>query len=167
MPFIKTQKLKYDEEGNILSGSASLIESVYVSDSKYHSKPRVIEKLGKVLFFDKSTKTGIFQSPTRGLVEYCSVTNEFKEVPLDDERISPNYQAAPPLIHTVFGDAWFLMEFLKKSGLGEVLNSVFQKKSLCERLWAHILHSLAKDGSKISCEDWIAKSYLSYVSGRF
>ena len=162
MPFIKTQKLKYDEEGNILSGSASLIESVYVSDSKYHSKPRVIEKLGKVLFFDKSTKTGIFQSPTRGLVEYCSVTNEFKEVPLDDERISPNYQAAPPLIHTVFGDAWFLMEFLKKSGLGEVLNSVFQKKSLCERLWAHILHSLAKDGSKISCEDWIAKSYLSY-----
>ena len=71
MAFIKAQKIVRDENGVITSGSAAIVDTVYISTgSKNHSKHNVREKLGKVLYLSEDRKSGIFMSPTRGLVEY-------------------------------------------------------------------------------------------------
>ena len=67
MAFIKAQKIVYDDSGRIISGSASVVDAVYVhTGSSAHSKQQVREKLGKVLYLSENRKTGVFLSPTRG-----------------------------------------------------------------------------------------------------
>ena len=79
MAFIRTRKLKYDAENKIVSGTAAIIESHYISGNvKNHSKQNVREKLGKVVEM-YSKKCGLFLSPTRGLVIYNSETDEFSD----------------------------------------------------------------------------------------
>lgn len=72
MAFIKTQKLVRDENGTIISGSASIVDTKYGNYGSYHAKHSVREKLGKVIWISDSKKKGIFLSPTRGLVENSS-----------------------------------------------------------------------------------------------
>ena len=65
MAFIKAQKIVRDENGVITSGSAAIVDTVYISTgSKNHSKHIVREKLGKVLYLSEDRKSGIFMSPT-------------------------------------------------------------------------------------------------------
>ena len=79
MAFIKAQKIVRDENGTITSGSAAIVDTAYVSTGqKNHSKQTVREKLGKVLYLSEDRKSGIFMSPTRGLVEYDSVSDTFE-----------------------------------------------------------------------------------------
>ena len=88
MAFIKAQKVVRDENGVITSGSAAIVDTVYVSTgSKNHSKHSVREKLGRVLYLSEDRKSGIFMSPTRGLVEYNALTDTFEGVERDDSRI--------------------------------------------------------------------------------
>jgi hypothetical protein len=88
MAFIKAQKIVRDENGTITSGSAAIVDTAYVSTGqKNHSKQTVREKLGKVLYLSEDRKSGIFMSPTRGLVEYDSVSDTFESVDRDDPRI--------------------------------------------------------------------------------
>ena len=68
-----------------------------------------------------------------------------------------------PEIHTVFGDTYLLFMFLKNSGLIDVLRTVFPKDTDYERLLCHILHGILRDGARISCDDFIAKFFASYV----
>ena len=76
MAFIKAQKIVRDENGVITSGSAAIVDTVYISTGrKNHSKHKVREKLGKVLYLSEDRKSGIFMSPTRGLVEYNALSN--------------------------------------------------------------------------------------------
>lgn len=42
-------------------------------------------------------------------------------------------------------------------------NPFFKKKLDYERFLAHVLHGVLKDGSKISCDDFIEKSFASYL----
>lgn len=163
MAFIKTQKLMQDENGNIKSGSASIIDTQYVTQGPYHAKHSVREKLGKVLWLSEDKKSGIFISPTRGLVEYSAMSDAFSSVDKDDERIGGAKAFPETQIHTVFGDSYLLLCFLEKEGLLSVLRSVFQKKEDYERVLCHILHGILKDGSKISCDNFIMKSFASYV----
>ena len=70
MPFIKVQKLVRDDSGTIKSGSAAIVDTVYVkTGSKNHSKQEVRERLGKVISLSEDKRSGVFLSPTRGLVE--------------------------------------------------------------------------------------------------
>ena len=118
MAFIKAQKIVRDQNGNIISGSASIVDSIYVSTgSKSHSKHQVREKLGRVLYLSEDNKVGIFMSPTRGLVEYNSKTNEFADVEKDDPRITSEIVFPVPEVHTVFGDSYLLLDFLEKQSL--------------------------------------------------
>ena len=163
MAFIKTQKLVRDENGTIINGSASIVDTKYGNYGSYHAKHSVREKLGKVIWISDDKKKGIFLSPTRGLVEYSSSIDEFSPVDRNDSRLKgtdifPNTQ-----IHTVFGDTFLLLKFLEKAGLISVLRAVFPKNSDYERVLCHILHGVLKDGSKISCDNFIAKSFASYV----
>lgn len=75
MAFIYIQKKKYDDSGKITDGIASIRESVYVKGKKHHSKQKTIEKLGRVLYISDDRKTGIFDSPIRGVVAYNVINN--------------------------------------------------------------------------------------------
>ena len=164
MAFIKAQKIVRDQNGNIISGSASIVDSIYVSTgSKSHSKHQVREKLGRVLYLSEDNKVGIFMSPTRGLVEYNSKTNEFADVEKDDPRITSEIVFPVPEVHTVFGDSYLLLDFLEKQSLISILRSVFPKDEELERTLCHVLHGILKDGSRISCDNFIQKSFASYV----
>ena len=55
MAFIKAQKIIHDENGAIISGSAAIVDTVYVSTgSKNHSRHKVRENLER---FSTSVKT--------------------------------------------------------------------------------------------------------------
>lgn len=80
MGFIKAQKVVRDENGNIVSGSASIVDTIYCNYGSYHSKQQVRERLGKVIYLSKDKKSGIFLSPTRGLVQYEAASDTFSPV---------------------------------------------------------------------------------------
>ena len=163
MAFIKAQKLTYDNDGRITGGSASIVDTIYGDFGSYHAKHRVREKLGKVLFLSPDKKTGIFLSPTRGLVEYDATSDTFCDVERDDPRIGTQEVFPETEIHTVFGDTYLLLNFLEKSGMLSVLRRVFTNDTDYERLLIHLLHGILKDGSRISCDSFIEKSFASYV----
>ena len=163
MSFIKKQKIKRDENGNIKSGSASLVESVYATDRKSgHSKQVVVEPLGKVLYLYDDGKRGIFDSPSRGIVEYDAETNVFTKLRPDDKRLpAPMSVKANADVHTVFGDSWFTLNVMNQIGLSDVIYRTFETDEDRQRVLSHVIHTVAKNGSKINCEDWIAKSVVA------
>ena len=163
MPHIKKQKVVYNDDGTIRSGSASIVDTVYDNKRKGRCSHPVIEKLGKIVFLSDDGKSGIFLSPTRGLVEYNAVTNAFQEVERSDSRLHDTEVFPDPVIHTVFGDSYLMLKFLEKTGLLQILRTAFPKNSDYERILCHILHSVLKNGSKISCDDFMEKSFASYV----
>lgn len=163
MAFIKVQKLELDSNGSVISGSASIVDTYYGHFGSYHAKHKVREKLGKVIWLSDDRKTGIFLSPTRGLIEYSSLEDTFNQVEKDDPHLSGTDTFPAAEIHTVFGDTYLLLKFLEKCGLLSVLRGVFHKNSDYERTLCHILHGVLKDGSKISCDNFIIKSFASYV----
>ena len=59
--FIKTQKITLDENGKIVSGSASIVDTVYGNYGAYHSKQQVRERLGRV-FTSARIKEAAFSS---------------------------------------------------------------------------------------------------------
>ena len=124
MAFIKAQKIVYDDSGRIISGSASVVDAVYVhTGNSAHSRQQVREKLGRVLYLSEDRKTGVFLSPTRGLIEYDALSDSFSSVEKDDPRINGEVLFPQTEIHTVFGDAYLLLRFLEKCGLLYVLRT--------------------------------------------
>lgn len=163
MSFIRVRKLVRDEKGKVVSGSAALVESQYSKGTKYHSKQKEIEKLGKIIEIDGKGRKGLFLSPTRGLVDFDADTGVFTPVGRDDPRVAGTGLFSEPEVHTVFGDAYLLLSFLGKTGMADVLAKAFPDRNERERLLCHIVHGVMRDGSKITCEDFIAKSFASYL----
>ena len=163
MAFIKAQKLVFSDEGKVVSGSAAIVDTVYDSSVKGRSRHKVREKLGKVVTISDDRKCGIFLSPTRGLVEYDSTRDAFAEVRKDDRRISGLGIFPNPEMHTVFGDSYLILSFMKKTGITGLLRKVFPKDEEFQRVLAHICHTVARDGSHMSCDDFVARSFLSYL----
>lgn len=164
MAFIKAQKIVTDDTGRILSGSAAIVDTVYVpSGTNSHSKQQVREKLGRVLYLREDRRFGIFLSPTRGLVGYDAISDSFSPVEKDDPRIDGDSLFPETEVHTVFGDTYLLLHFLKKCGILSVLRVVFPKDEAYGRVLCHVLHGILKDGSRISCDNFIQKSFASYV----
>ncbi len=120
MAFIRIQKLKKDESGKILSGSASIIDVNYDPKAKYHAQQRVREKLGKVIEL-YSKRCGLFQSPTRGLVIYDADTDSFSspltreaaEEQFNDEKLIEQIFPSAD-VHTVFGDGYLVAEVFEE-----------------------------------------------------
>jgi len=122
MTSIKIQKIVRDADGAIKSGSAAIIDTVYVSTGcKNHCTHHVREKLGSVLYLGEDRKSGIFLSPTKGLVQYSAENDAFDEVSSGDPRIRPGLVTSNTEIHTVSGDAYLLLEFLGKEGISGIL----------------------------------------------
>lgn len=163
MPFIKAQKVIYDENGKISSGSAAIVDTYYGDFGTYHAKHTVREKLGKVLWLSDDKRRGIFMSSTRGLVEYNADTDVFSPVDRNDDRLMGTETFPETRIHTVFGDSYMLLKFLENEGLMKILRDVFQTNPDYERLLCHIIHGVLKDGSKITCDNFLMKSFASYL----
>lgn len=164
MAFIKVQKVQYAENGIITSGSAAIVETQYDPTDKYHSKHTVRERLGKVLWLAADKKSGIFESPIRGTVEYNASTDTFRSVPSGDPRLKQrNTSAAEPQIHLVFGDVFFLLTSMASTGFPDTLREAFSDRSLRERLLCHLLHDIARDGDRISCDNFHRKSVTSLL----
>lgn len=176
MPTLRIQNLKIDQSTQkIIFGSAAIKESQYLPKDKwiqskdsskkpYHSISVTRENLGRVLYLSEDKKKGIFKSPTRGIVYYDSLTDEFTLVDKNDERIKHLSDEIFPEqnIHTVFGDCYLLLHFLRKSKLLEILRNSFKSDEHYERLLMHVFHGILKDGSKIKCSHFIQKSFSSY-----
>ncbi len=163
MAFIKVQKLVRNDDGSVRSGSASILTTEYDPSCKGLSRHRTREKLGKVVTLDDGGKSGVFLSPTRGLVLYDSVSDTFEGVDKEDPRIKDVGIFAEPEIHTVFGDVYLFLKVCKKSGLLKVLRTAFPQDKEYERVLLYLLHSVLKDGSEVSCSDFIGKSFASYL----
>lgn len=116
-----------------------------------------------MLWLSDDHKSGIFLSPTRGYVKYDAVSDTFSETCEDDPVLKDRMEAAEPEIHTIFGDAYLVLELIRKTGLNSVIRKAFSGEKEKERLYCHLLHTILKDGSKIHCEDFLSRSFLSYV----
>jgi len=149
MAFIKIQNLEVDKNGAVTRGTASIVDVLYVPGGKYHSKQQSRERLGKIISLSEDRKSGVFLSPTRGLVEYNSATDTFSSVEKEDQRVKNRPEVLPQTeVHTIFGDSYLLLKFLEKAGLIPVLRSVFSKDSDYERVLAHVVHGIMRDGSR-------------------
>lgn len=163
MPFIKLRKMRVSSDGTILSGSAGLIDTTYVKGSAFHSRQVQRENLGKVIWISQNHRTGIFLSPSRGLIEYSADQDQFSEVDRSDSRITNKQIFPDPPVHTIFGDVFLITSCLNNSILLKALNKTFFNKKDLQRLLIHLIHTVAKDGSHISCEDFAARSFLRYL----
>ncbi len=165
MAFIKVQKLVRNEDGSVSSGSASIMTTEYDRSYKGLSRHKIREKLGKVISLDETGKKGVFLSPTRGLVAYDSATDTFESIGKDDPRVKAFDLFSEPQIHTVFGDVYLFLQVCEKTGLLKVLRTAFPQDKDYERVLSHLLHSVLNDGSRVTCDDFISKSFASYLFG--
>ena len=164
MPFIRAQKVVRDESGRIVSGSASVVDVEYVAEARYHSRQRVRERLGRVVELSEGGRSGVFRSPTRGLVRYDADSDSFEPVGRGDGALSDESSEFPePPAHVVAGDCLLLLSVLERSGLLGVLREAFPRDGDYGRLLAHLLHSVLRDGSRVSCDDLVARSAASHL----
>ena len=56
-------------------------------------------------------------SPTRGLMEYDNIKDLFTEIKKDVKRIAGLELFPEPEIHTVFGDSYLVLSFMKKNDI--------------------------------------------------
>lgn len=126
MSFLRTQNIKRDDNGNIISGSASIMNTVYDNSRQHKSKQVVVEKLGKVLWLGDSGRSGIFLNPQRGLFFYDSYTDKFTPVSADDPRLPHSVEVTPER-HVVFGTIDMFLHFLKNLGYTALLKEIFPR----------------------------------------
>ena len=161
--FIRVQNARRDEAGNIIGGSASLVESVYVKDGGSPTKQRLIERLGTIVFMP-DRRSGIFLTPDRGLVEYDLGTNLFSDVPADDPRLQGRGLFPEPRVHTLFGDCDSVLSFMRSEGIVRILkNLAVDDDGLLERMLCHILHCILRDGANITCDRFVERSFISNI----
>lgn len=123
-----------------------------------------MERLGKVIWLSEDGKRGIFLSVTRGLVEYDSIGNQFSEVSSDAPWLSGRGLFVPPAVHTVFDDSYLLLCFMGSIGFPAILAEMFPSEAGRQRFLCHSLHSILKEGARISCDLFVQKNVLSYLA---
>ena len=160
MSFIRIQKGKKDEDGNYIGGSASIVESVYQPGSEVPCRQILVESLGQIIFLDAERKKGIFLSKTRGRVEYDAVKDMFSAVP--DPTMDDEYCDFRPS-ETVFGDVYAVLEMMKRSGMVDILNRFSDSEHFQEKLLSHTVFGVLKNGTRITCDRFIERSFLSSV----
>ena len=131
----------------------------YVKDGgKFHSRQIVRERLGKAVWLSADGKSGIFPSPQRGLVFYDSVSDSFDEAGRDDACLSSNVDVFPETeIHSVFGDAYLLMNFLVITGMADILKETFPEEFDRQRERNFMLdHPVENAAMKDKEKDWLS-----------
>ena len=117
------------------------------------------------MYLSDDKKEGIFQSPTRGLVEYNASSDSFSIVDRNDPRINTEELFPEPEVHTVFGDAYLLLQFLEKCGLLSVLRNVFPKDEAYERTLCHVLAEMESEVPVCKSKSLLRNSFARVNSG--
>ena len=167
MAFFRLQNVKWDDDGIGRGGTASLEKSKYVKELKTHSRRVLIEPLGQVVYIKRNDSVGVFLSPTKGLIECNAKKGEFSAVDPDDPRLAGWTGLRRPFVHTVFGDAYLALESMRNNGFLKILSATLPDRGIFERALFHLCHALLKDGSRIGCDDYYRKSFLSYLDPAF
>lgn len=160
MTFIRVQKGRKDAAGNYIGGSASLVNSHYQPELDNPYKQELVESLGKIIFLDSDRKKGTFLSKTRGLVEYDVDSGLFRSV--SDPSFKEEFCDFRPS-ETVFGDSYAVLEMMKSSGMIGILNNISKNEFFAEKLLCHTVYEVLKNGTKITCDRFIERSFLSSV----
>ncbi len=162
MAFIKVQKLARDRAGKITQGTASIVDTAYIADGKYHSKQIVREPLGKVISLSDDKRSGIFLSQRRGLVHYDAEQDTFRMVsPAEKEALGLSDCGAQASL--TFGDACWYLQHLHQSGLMKVLQEAFPDETLREALLVHLLHKGLPSGRCTSCAGFLSSSFAGLM----
>ena len=143
MPPVRAQEVVRDESGRIAGGSASVAGAGRVAGARYHSRQRVRERLGRVAGLSEGGRSGVFRSPTRGLVRYDA----------DSDSLGPPGR----------GDGALSDESWKGRGCRASRGEAFPRDGDYGRLLAHLPHSPLRDGSRVSCDDLVARSTASHL----
>jgi len=162
--YIRIQKVKRDDSGQIVSGSAAICKTVYdPNQNSGHSRREVVEKLGKVIWLNENNTEGIFFSPTRGLVSYNAAKDSFSEVESKDSRLQGTDYENQEVIHTTFGDVYLFLTVLGEGCLLNVLRSMSDAGIEYQRLLAHLTHEVLRNGKRIKCGEFLDTSMLTYM----
>ncbi len=164
MPPVRAQKVVRDESGRIAGGSASVAGAGRVAGARYRSRQRVRERLGRVAGLSEGGRSGVFRSPTRGLVRYDADSDSLGPPGRGDGAPSDESSEFPePPAHVVAGDCLLLLSAPGRSGLLGVLRGAFPRDGDYGRLLAHLPRSPPRDGSRVSCDDLVARSAASHL----
>ena len=166
MPWIRIQGLKKDDAGRITAGTATIIGTEYVQSTKgakQHSKQITREKLGRPLALAADRRSGIFRSQEYGIVAYDADTDWKEVLEMDDPRLEGFIEAVSLDVHTVFGDGFLFLGYLKNMGLTDILREVFPAKSDFERCIAHLYHAIMRNGAGDRCDHSVSKSFVGYT----
>lgn len=163
--YIRTQKVVRNDNGTITSGCAALCKTEYdPTVTSGHSRRKVVERLGKVVWLNENNTEGVFVSPMRGLVRYNLTEDSFYPVSLDDFRLKGTpFEEKGEVIHTIFGDVYLLLSVLGEGCLLKVFRNMYPETAKYERLLAHLTHSILKNGSREKCGEFLAKSMVTYL----
>lgn len=165
MAFIRVQNAKKDADGNIIGGSASLVESIYQKGGNVPCKQVLKESLGTIVFMD-NRRSGIFLSKTRGLVHYDADTGEFSRVDSDDPRVVASGNAYEARIRTMFGDCDVVIGSMLENGILRILrNMAVDNRAFFEKMVCHTLHGVLRDGARICCDRFVERSFISNIIG--
>ena len=167
---IRFRNIKRDANNIIVSGSAALVENSYRPNGygdrlRNHSMQKVVEPLGRVVWMDETDRNvGIFDSPSRGLVFYNLLTDEFTPVSPSDARLEGTvYKAHPERTHTSFGNTYLFLSEMEKTPFMNILRESFPDRSLYKRVLAHLVHDCLKNGSSIKCGEFLSQDWLQYL----
>lgn len=164
MPHIKVQKLVENENGTgYKSGSAALIDTVYDPNYPGKSKHVTREALGKVIWLAENRRSGIFRSASRGLVLYDADIDQFFPVEKTDPRVKELDWYHELRIHTTFGDAYLLLQFLLHSDILPVLRNAFPTEFDYEKVLAHTMYGVINGEDHGHCDDFMDQSFASYL----
>ena len=128
MPWIRIQGLNKDDAGRITAGTATIVDTEYVQSTKgakQHSKQITREKLGRPLVLAADRRSVIFRSQEYGIVAYDADTDSKEVLEMDDPRLEGFIEAVSLDVHTVFGDGFLFLGYLKNMGLTDFLRKVF------------------------------------------
>ncbi len=163
MPWIRIQGLKRDAAGRITAGTATVVDTEYVQGGKHHSKQVTREKLGRPLALADDRRSGIFRSLEGGIVSYDADTDSKEVLEMDDPRLEGLIETISLDVHTVFGDGYLFLNYLKNMGLIPVLREVFPAESDFQRCIAHLYHAQMRNCARDRCDHFVRKSFVGYA----
>lgn len=164
MTFIRIQNAKKDDEGNIIGGSASIVDSLYQKGKASPCKQVMKESLGRIIFME-DRKSGIFLSKTRGLVFYDVEVDEFQPVDRDDPRLKASGYIHEARIRTLLGDCDLVLNVMYGCGILRIMRNLAVKDdALYAKMVFHTLHGVLRDGARMGCDRFVERSFVSNLA---
>ena len=162
MPPVRAQEAVRDESGGVAGGSASVAGAGCVAGARHHSRQRVRERLGGVAGLSEGGRSGVFRSPTRGLVRYDADPDGLGPPGRGDGAPTDESSGLPePPAHVVAGDCLPPPPVPGGSGLPGVPGEAFPRDGDHGRPLAHPPRSPPRDGSRVPCDDLVARPAAS------